>query len=417
MPKPIRIMHIVDSLGKGGLENGLVNLIQRMDARQFQHVVYTVRSLGPNAARIPHDRVQVVCLAKKQTDSSFHVPALAHAIREVKPDIVHSRNWAAIEAVIAGRWVRSCALVHSEHGFQSDANATEPRRRTWFRRLAFELADRVLSVSYQLREVLARRTGFPKDRITVIHNGVDHQRFLPDPAGRARVRAELGLSADEFCVGCVGNLFPVKDHMTLLRAAAGLAEACQKWRLLVIGEGPELANLQEFVNAHAAWKTKIAFLGLSDRVPELLRAMDVYVLPSINEGISNGLLEAMATGLPVVATATGGNPEVVVDGESGMLFPVGHFQQLSEQLLLLRARKEVSARLGQKALARVRQDFSIDSMVRKYELLYESLAPGGGASRAGVRRFENSGDAPMDRFADMSKRVSEALNRAPVGMS
>lgn len=283
---PIRIMHVVDSLGRGGLENGLVNLIQRLDPVYFEHDVLTMRSLGPNANCLPRERVRVECLAK---DARSHVQAvsLARAIRRFKPDIVHSRNWSAIEAVLAGRWVGSCALVHSEHGLESNASPTEPWRRTFFRRVAFELAHRVLSVSCQLRDFHARNTGFAARKITVIHNGVDSRRFFPDPLKRAGVRRELGLSESEFCIGCVGSLFPIKGQRTLLEAVAQAAGALQNWRLLLAGEGPELTNLRAFVEGHPEWCGRVAFLGASDRVADLLNAMDVYVLPSISEGISN----------------------------------------------------------------------------------------------------------------------------------
>jgi glycosyltransferase involved in cell wall biosynthesis len=202
---------------------------------------------------------------------------------------------------------------------------------------------------------------------------VDGRRFSPDSQARARVRQELGIPEDQFCIGCVGNLILVKDHLTLLKAVDGFALACRKWRLLIIGDGPELPKLVEFVNNHEVWKDRVCFLGRSNRVPELLRAMDVFVLSSVTEGISNSVLEAMATGLPVIVTATGGNPEVVIHGDSGFLFPVGDFQLLTEQLILLREQNELCVDLGRKARERVRERFSIDSMVRKYEEVYEKL--------------------------------------------
>ena len=373
MRAPIRIMHVIDSLGKGGLENGLVNLIERLDSERFEHVVYAIRRLGANADRLRNHDVRVICLGKKDTGFPLQVGALTRGIREIRPDVVHCRNWAAVEAVMAVRWVRSCAVVHSEHGLESNANAKEPWRRTCFRRLAYELADRVVSVSFHLRDLHARRTGFAAHKIAVIHNGVDSRNFYPDPEARYRVRQELGISHDEFCIGSVGNLFPVKDHMTLLRAIDRVARVFPNWRLFVIGEGPELSRLEAFASSHPDWQRRVLFLGSSNRVAEMLNAMDVYVLPSISEGISNSLLEAMATGLPVIATATGGNPEVVRDGESGLLFPVGDSGLLAENLLQLRAGRDLRVQLGQRALRRVKEDFSIDSMVRNYAQTYESL--------------------------------------------
>lgn len=375
MPARIRIMHVVDAMGQGGLENGLVNMIEHLDPNRFDHVVCAIRRLGPSADRIPTDRAQVICLGRKDTDLPLHSGALVRAIHDVEPDIVHSRNWGAIEAVIAGKWVRSCAVLHSEHGLESSERAKEPSRRIWFRRLAFELADRVVSVSNQLRDLHARRTGFAAHKIDVIHNGVDNLRYFPDPEVRVRVRRELCISPDEFCIGSVGNLLPVKDHMTLLRALEKFDPAYTNWRLVVIGKGPELPRLEDFVRAHPHWSERILFLGASNRVSEILNAMDVYVLPSISEGICNSLLEAMATGLPVVATATGGNPEVILNGESGLLFPVKDSELLAEQMLALSAGRDLRVRLGQGALRRVTEDFSIDSMVRTYAQMYESLVP------------------------------------------
>jgi sugar transferase (PEP-CTERM/EpsH1 system associated) len=366
-------MHVVDHLGKGGLENGLVNLIENLDPARFEHVVYAIRKLGPNADRLMAGRIQVICQGKREGDSRFQAGTLARAIREVRPDIVHSRNWAAIEAVPAARWVRSCKVVHSEHGLEAGVSAREPLRRIWFRRLAYHLAHRVLSVSYQLRDLHAARTGFDPGRIAVFHNGVDRRRFYPDPAERSRMRAEFGLAPDEFCIGCVGNLFPVKGHMTALEGVAELAGRCANWRLLLVGQGPEQGKLEAFVAARPDWARRVQFLGTSHRVPELLRALDAYVLPSLAEGISNSLLEAMATGVPVVATRTGGNPEVVVDGESGLLFPVGDARRLGEHLLRLHADPQLRQELAGRALRRVREDFALDSMVDRYAQLYESL--------------------------------------------
>jgi sugar transferase (PEP-CTERM/EpsH1 system associated) len=375
----LRVLHVVNNLGKGGLENGLVNLIDRMDPARFEHVVCTIRGLGDNASRLPAERVQIVTLAGTGAPSRVQTPALRRTIRQFQPDIVHSRNWGAIEAVVAGRLARVRAVVHSEHGFEAQASAGEPRRRAVVRRLAFEMADRVLTVSCQLRDFHAGRTGFPASRIGVIHNGVDPTRFSPHVEDRVRVREELGIPETAFCIGCVANLVPVKDHATLLEAVDALAQdGPRDWRVLLIGEGPERPRLQSWVAARPRWRDRAVFLGSSGRVRELLRAMDVFVLPSVAEGICNSLLEAMATGLPVIAAAVGGNPEVIVDGVSGLLFPARNASALAAHLSRLSTQPRARAALGEGALARVRSEFSMDSMVQAYEQLYEGLQPAAG---------------------------------------
>lgn len=370
---PIRILHIVEALGVGGgVEHGLANLIERMDPLRFEHVVCAVFRLGPLLDRYPAERVRVVCLNQ---NGRIQVGALARIIREVKPSIVHSRNWGTLEAVIAGRWVRSCSVIHSEHGVEVNPEA-EPPRRVWLRRMGFELAHRVFSVSYQLRDTLASRTGFSPRKIAVIHNGVEADKFAPNSAGsRERFRRESGIGEEEFCIGCVGRLNRIKDYPTILSAARLFARSCDSWRLLIAGGGPELTALQETVALDSCLQKRVRFLGpvQLERVPEFLHALDAYVLPSLWEGISNSLLEAMAAGLPVVVTDIGGNPEVVVGGESGLLFPVADCGRLAEQLTLLYRQPDVRNRLGKQAIKRIHQEFSLDSMVRNYEQMYAAF--------------------------------------------
>ena len=369
----IRVMHVVNSLAKGGLENGLVNLIQRMDSGAFEHIVCTLRGLGPNLERLPLDRVRVVTLDASGWSARVQTPALVRQIRAMQPDIVHSRNWSAVEAVFAARLAGGCRVVHSEHGFEEDAAKPEPWRRSLVRRSAFELAHRVVSVSWQARDVHAGRTGYRADKIQVIHNGVDGARFHPDDETRQRLRAELRLSKSDLCIGCVANLVPVKDHKTLLEAMRIFAGHHPASRLLLIGEGPERTRLQAIVDAEPELRERVVFLGLSNRVAELLRAMDVFVLPSVAEGICNSLLEALATGVAVIATTVGGNPEVVEDGESGLLFRAGDAAGLANHLAALAASPDRRARLATGGIRRAQHEFSIDSMVQNYEQLYGSL--------------------------------------------
>ena len=369
----IRVMHVVDSLESGGLENGVVNLVQKMDPERFEHVVCAVRNLGASAVRLPTDRVELVCLHKTTSGFSLQMGTLARVVNRVQPHILHSRNWGAIEAIIAGRLAGSCALVHSEHGVETVGQQAEPIRRNWFRRIAFSLADRVFAVSRQLRDFRAQQTRFPVDRIAVIHNGVDAQRFRPSPEARSLARSRFGLQHNHYCIGIVGRLEPVKDVWTLLHAATKLPHSVRPWRILIAGDGTERAVLERFVNNCSQLRNQVQFLGELSDVPALLNALDVYVLPSLFEGISNSLLEAMANGLPVVASNTGGNPEVVIDRQSGMLFPVGDSARLAICLEALRHDRELRTMLGHHSLHRVKEHFSLDSMAGHYDSLYSGL--------------------------------------------
>jgi len=378
---PIRILHVVEAVGVGGgVENGIANIINGMAPDRFEHVLCGIFRVGQNVERYPLDRVRLIGLDQKQRRWATQVGPLARLIREVQPDIVHSRNWGAIETVVAARWVRSFAVVHSEHGFETNPES-EARRRSLVRRVGFELAHRVFSVSYQLRDALALRTGFARDRIAVIHNGVSTIHFRPDRKLGKRFRAEFGIPESDFCIGCVGRLNRIKNYPTLLRAARILASHCDDWRILIAGQGAEFADLRDLIDGSPELRQRAMLLGSISRIPEFLNALDVFALPSLWEGISNALLEAMATGLPVVTSAVGGNLEVIVDGQSGILFPVGDAKALAGVLVRLSREPESRRKLGNAAIQRVNAKFSLDSMIRKYEEMYEGLA------RKGVREL------------------------------
>ncbi len=366
----IRIMHVVEAVGVGGgVENGIANLIARMDATRYEHVLCAVARVGPQTEKYPAVRVRTVSLNQRPRRFQSQIAPLVRVIREIQPDVVHSRNWGALEAVFASRWVGAGMAIHSEHGLEM-APSAEPHRRRWLRRAAFEAAHRVFAVSSGLRNELARSTGFPCWKFGVIHNGVDTRRFRPDGAVRLRFRAEFGIGEEEFCIGCVGRLNRIKDYPTILRALECFSGACSSWRLLVAGEGAERAALQTQAAQSSALRGRVLFLGAWQRVPELLSALDVYVLSSTFEGLSNSLLEAMASGTAVLATRVGGNPELVVEEESGLLFPAGDAAALADHLTRLCLRKEERRRLAAAAVSRVAREFSVDAMVDQYEALY-----------------------------------------------
>jgi sugar transferase (PEP-CTERM/EpsH1 system associated) len=364
----IRVLHVVEAFGLGGgVENGIANLVRHMDTDRFEHVLCAVFRLGPDLGRFSSERVRIVSLDRRGGRFSFQAASLARTIRAIAPDVVHSRNWGALESVLAAGWAGVPRVIHSEHGVEE--TAAEPFRRLVFRRLAYSFANSVFAVSEGLRDSLVRRTGCRK--IGVIYNGVDTRKFRPDAAVRARKRRELGLMDSDFAVGCVGRLNPVKDYPTAIRA---LATTDRRYRLFIVGSGPELAALRQLAESNPATSGRVHLLGTTADVPEFLCAMDGYVLPSLTEGISNSLLEAMASGLPAIATDAGGNPEVVTHGESGLLFPVGSSATLAEHLLAIMQRNDLRAKLSAGALQRVRERFSLTSMVTRYEELYTKEA-------------------------------------------
>ncbi len=313
-PRLLRVVHVLYSFGTGGLEKGIATVI-RNASPGFEHVVLCLATSGPSARLLPPG-TRVVELHKPAGNSPPFLWRLSRELKRLQPDVVHTRNWSGIDGMIAARLAGIRGVVHGEHGWgMEDPDGLNPRRLR-VRRFVQRWVREYTCVSQAMVGWLREDVGIRRP-ITQIYNGVDTDQYRPDPLARARVRCELGLAEDAFVAGVVGRLDPIKDHPTLLAAFGRLRAEHPEARLLIIGDGPERARLEALAG------DGVLFLGDRGDVPELMRALDVFVLPSRNEGISNTILEAMASGLPVVATRVGGNAELVAEGNTGVLLEAG----------------------------------------------------------------------------------------------
>ena len=371
------VVHVLDSLQVGGTEHGVANLICATGAG-LRHTVVTMTEGGPVAARLPAD-VAVHTVGKRPGLDLRAVGRLARLLRRLAPDVVHSRNWGTLDAVPAARLARVGAVVHGEHGREASDPQGLSSRRNRLRRWLGPLVDRFVTVSFDLAGWLETTVGLPPRKIVTIHNGVDLRRFTDEAPAPAR--GLLGLPAEGVVIGAVGRLDPVKDHLGLLDACAALGGDRDDWTLVLVGEGPCRAALEARA-ARSDLAGRIRLLGARSDVPDLLRAFDLFVLPSIAEGISNTVLEAMATGLPVIATRTGGNPELVEDGVTGALVPVGDRAALARALRAQLADAHLRRLQGKAGRQRAAAEFSLERMAGRYAELYRALAgPGHGRAR------------------------------------
>jgi sugar transferase (PEP-CTERM/EpsH1 system associated) len=304
----------------------------------------------------------------------FPLRRMIHMMRSLQPDIVHSRNWGAIEAVLAARMAGVPAIVHSEHGYDPAMLHGLPLRRRVFRRGMYGLADSVFAVTKELGRYHAAQGYVDAARFASIPNGVDTSHFGRNPEAAARVRAEFAIASDAMVIGWIGRMAPIKDLPTLLRACASLAERFPKMMLLIAGDGPERQRWQAVADALPALAGRVIFAAERHDVPDVLSAMDIFVLPSTTEGMSNTLLEAMASELPIIATNAGGTPEVVEDGRSGWLFSPGDDRALAAFLEPLLTDGQLRANAGAAARYRVETEFSLRKMLERYEQLYLRLA-------------------------------------------
>jgi sugar transferase (PEP-CTERM/EpsH1 system associated) len=364
----IHVVHVVPSLETGGMQNGVVNLVHHL-GQEARHSVVSVAGPGPMATRLPPS-CAVVPLAKRPGRDWRTVVSLVAALRRLRPDVVHSRNWGAFDAVLAARLAGVRVVVHGEHGRVIEDLRGDNRRRNRLRRALAPLVTRFVTVSSDLAAWLVGTVGISRTKVVTIPNGVDTDRFAPGDG--AALRRALALPAGGLVVGAIGRLDPVKDHLALLEAFARLVPVPDVV-LVIAGEGPCRAALEARVGALGLDK-RVRLLGERGDVPDLLRAMDVFVLSSIGEGVSNTVLEAMATGLPVVATRVGGTPELVIPGVTGLLVPAGDAGALADALATYAGDPALRRRHGGAGRRRAVEQFGLRAMADGYRALYLALA-------------------------------------------
>jgi sugar transferase (PEP-CTERM/EpsH1 system associated) len=370
----LRVLHVVPRLGLGGTEHGVLKVLGGLGEGQFEHHICAVRGIDTSFASRMNLAVKTYAAGNGEPGFQFPLFRLMRIMKGFRPHIVHTRNFGALEAILAARLAGVPVVIHSEHGYELEILQGLPLRRRILCRALFPMADAVFAVTKELRTYHSTQSWLPTGRIRVIYNGVNTDRFSPLSDEATRIRRELLLPASCIVIGSVGRLVPIKDHVTLLRAAELLLQQGKEIHVLLVGDGPERAMLQEHVANSSQLAGRVSFLGASDRVPQLMNAMDVFVLPSICEGMSNTILEAMATGLPVVATRAGGNPEMVEDECVGLLFPPRDVPTLAQHLARLVENADLRRSFGESARCRVVEQFSLAKMIRRYRDLYLELA-------------------------------------------
>ena len=372
---PPLIAHVVHALRMGGLENGLVNLINEMPPERYRHAVLCLTDYDGFADRIQRQGILIIALGKRPGQDWDMYRRLWHCFRQLRPQIVHTRNLATLEAQLPAFSAGVPGRIHSEHGRDiPDLDGTN-WKYTWLRRLHRPFIHRFVALSRDLERYLEARIGIPAARITRICNGVDTIRFRPGAAPQALLD-EAGFPHDAIVMGAVGRMEAVKDPLNLVRAFLLLLEKApalrNRLRLVLVGGGTLYEEVDRTLAASDA--RQLAWLpGPRADTPEIYRMLDIFVLPSLREGISNTILEALASGLPVVATRVGGNPELVEEGETGFLVPNSDPNGLAAATTRYIESPALRATHGQAARTRAVQAFSMARMIERYTSVYESL--------------------------------------------
>ena len=368
------IAHVIYGLKTGGVENGLVNLINHMPVERYRHAIVCITDYSDFRLRIRRPDVECYALHKPPGKVPGFYVKVWRLLRRLHPQIVHTRNLTTlvtqVPAMLAGVPVR----IHGEHGrdmLDLDGSNVKYQR---VRRMMRPFVHGYIALSRDLEAYLVNKIGVARPRLTQIYNGVDTEVFRPAQPRRANLPVEGFAAADCVIVGTVGRLQAVKDQVTLVRAFVGVLERRpdlrSHLRLAIIGDGALRQPCLEIL-AQAGLRDLTWLPGERTDVARLMQGFDVFVLPSLAEGISNTILEAMATGLPIVATRVGGNAELVEEGRTALLVPADDPAAMATAIETYADDATKRAQHGRAGRALAESRFSLPAMVRGYLEVYD----------------------------------------------
>jgi len=368
-PPPIRILHVVLSLEAGGMENGVVNLTNALNAQDFDVQIACLSKAGEFAVRLARPGC-VHVLNKPPAFSWRAVFGLARLIAKLRPRVLHTHNLGPlIYGCLASGFGLRCPILHGEHSLLPPCDL-EPRRLRQ-RRWLYHACRRIHTVSNGSRDELIG-LGYPAEKIVALLNGVDTDRFTP--GARAAARKVIGLPETALVLGMVGRFGPFKQHGLALEAFNRLSGRRPNAHLLLVGDGGSERDRVKMQAQASPAASRIRFAGLQHDLPMFYRAMDLLLVPSYNEGLSNVVLEAMACGVPALTHNLAGHVEIIRDGEDGRVADLGSAEKLLAELEKLLAAPAQLARMGHAARGNVASRFSLNQMIQNYASLYHELA-------------------------------------------
>ncbi len=377
---PVTVLHVIDTLGYGGAERFLVGLVRALDRQRFRPMVAWLTAAGPFARVLADAHVPVVGIAARGHRDARALWRLGQLMRTKAVDIVHTHLfvdgfYGRLAALMAGVPVR---VVTQQNAYE-DPDRRLPPWQIRVNRVLARVTDHFVAVSAATREYLHQVEGVPLSRISVVPNAIEPPPRL-DATAVAALRQEWLRGATGPLVGTVARLEPQKGVDVLLEAIHLARQKIPDMRCVIVGQGGELPALRAQVQ-ELQLSSHVCFAGPRDDVWHVLAALDVFVLPSRFEGLSLALLEALAVGTPVVATAVSGTVDVIQDGVTGVLVPPEDPEALAQALITVLRYPETARRLGEAGRRLVLAEYTMDRVVQQYETLYTTLL-----SRRGHRK-------------------------------
>lgn len=369
--KKIKVAHLLYIIGPAGKEKGVLKIVSMMDKGKFDVDLIVLRDIVYKDLINIKD-LNIITLKPVQGNSLKAIPQLREIFKKNRYDIIYTHSWnTLLEGYLAALLAGIPIKIHGEHGTFERSYLKDKLQKLLWKRF-----DAVTVVVGDLEQKLRQIFAYRKNNIKIIYNGADHGKFCPSAELRETFRKQHGLE-NNFLVGTVGRFHPVKDHLTLIKGFKHFRSRVPGAKLVLVGGGGKTGEKNK-----KRYTELIEELGLKDDVvfippvsnPEaLMNIFDVFVLSSISEGCSNVILEAMACGIPLVVTDTGGNPELVTENDNGLLFEVGNDRELSEKLLSLHGDPELRQKFSRRGVQLIKERFSLDKTVSNYEALYSGL--------------------------------------------
>jgi len=371
----MRICHVFKITGVSGSENHLLALASHLDRSRYRLTFCLLVERGPDLSAyvvaLEAVGVEVVRFPIRADLDPLLLWRLARFLRAAKPDIVHAHLiHGDLYGTLAARLAGVPVVVSTKH---NDDAFRRSRFYAWLSRQVARRQDRIIAISNHLARFAVEVEGLDADRITTIHYGLDGAAFRARVRDVAGVRAEFDIPAAAPLAGVVARLDPQKGHAYLLRAWRQVTAALPEARLLVVGDGSLRGELQQQTR-DLGLENSVIFTGRRKDVPRLMAALDVVALPSLWEGFGLVLLEAMAVARPIVASRVSAIPEIVADGETGLLVPPRDVNALAAALIELLRDHQQAAEMGRRGQERLEQEFTVERMVAQTEAVYEQEA-------------------------------------------
>jgi glycosyltransferase involved in cell wall biosynthesis len=369
--RPIRVAFVVHVMQVAGAEVLVRETIRRLGPR-IVPTIFCLDRVGQIGEELVGEGVDLVCFDRKPGRDFGVSRRMARAISDRRIDVVHAHQYTPFfYSALAKPFGRPVPrVILTEHG-RHFPDVVSPHRRAFNRIVLDRLADAVNACCRFSADALSRVDGFRRNRIEVIENGIQLDRY-DGPVDKPEFKRTLGLDPARRYLAHVARHHPVKDQATLIRGFAAAANDLPDVDLVLVGDGPLRGELEDLTRSLGV-ANRVRFVGIQSNVPDWLKASDAFALTSVSEAASLTLLEAMAAGLPVIVTAVGGNPEIVRDGVEGLHIPRGDWAGLGEAIRKVFNDPHGSAMMGAACRLRVQKHYRLEQTVDAYYRLYRKV--------------------------------------------